>query len=171
MVMISAHVLQQAIELYLRAAYSTGGGQGAGTGVPAGTQARVAPIMALGASENVPEGLLEPESGVSTDGYALRLGQPLYPHMKLIVEPAPVTAGGAVPAADVPAILLRVDAHDRHLHAAPGSPDAAWLTSIRASNKELTEAIETAWAKAGLPTFKEYLRKQLEARRARQAEA
>ena len=63
-------------------------------------------------------------------GFALRLGQPLYPHMKLIVEPAPAPST---------MLLLRVDAHDRHLHATPGSPDESWLASIRTSNKELGE--------------------------------
>ena len=58
-----------------------------------------------------------------------------------------------------------MDSHDQHLHAPPGSPDAAWLATVRQSNKDLGERIEAAWCAAGLPTFKEYLRLQLEARK------
>jgi hypothetical protein len=76
-----------------------------------------------------------------------------------MIEPAPGASGGDC--------LLRVDAHDRHLHAAENSPDAAWLASIRASNKDLGERIEAAWSAARLPTFKDFLRRQLEARKAR----
>ncbi len=152
---ISAHILQQAIDLYLQNAYPSGN-------VPVPAQGRAQPIRALSPSENVPEGMLEKETGASMFGYALRLGQPLYPHMKLIVEPARPAPSTM--------LLLRVDAHDRHLHAAAGSPDEAWLTSIRASNKELGERIEAAWSKNGLPTFKDFLRSQLAARKAQRAE-
>ena len=160
MMAISAHILQQAIDLYLEKAYPSGA-------VPPAAQERAKPIQALQPSENVPEQFLEKGAGVSVEGYALRLGQPLYPNMKLIVEPAP--AGCYVQ--NSPTLLLRVDAHDRHLHAAPGSPDAEWLTSIRASNKELSDRIEAAWSQHGLPTFKDYLRAQLAARKARHTDA
>jgi hypothetical protein len=36
---------------------------------------------------------------------------------------------------------------------------------VRASNQALVEKIEGDWAAAGLPTFKEFLRRQLEERR------
>jgi hypothetical protein len=90
--------------------------------------------------------------------YALRLGQPRYNHMKLMVEPTPGGTG----------FLYRADAHDSYLHAPPGSPDAAPLAALRANNKEITEAIEAAWTAAGLPTFRAYLRTELEKRKARQ---
>ena len=151
---ISAHILQQAIELYLRNAYPSGN-------VPAPAQTRAKPIQELSPSENVPEKMLESETGATMHGFALRLGQPLYPHMKLIIEPAPAPST---------MLLLRVDAHDRHLHAAPGTPDESWLASIRASNKELGERIEAAWSKNGLPTFKDFLRSQLAARKAQRSE-
>ena len=61
--------------------------------------------------------------------------------------------------------MFRVDAHDRHLHAKPGSADEAWLARVRQSNQVLVEKIENAWGAAGLPTFKEFLRGQLEERR------
>ncbi|HUO08887.1 MAG TPA: hypothetical protein VM008_11340 [Phycisphaerae bacterium] len=158
---ISAHILQQAIELYVQYAYPNGT-------LPPAVQERAKAIRDLSPSQNVPESLLEKESGASLHGYALRLGQPLYPHMKLIIEPAPADpTSSALPNA-IP-FLLRVDSHDRHLHAAPGSPDEAWLSNIRASNKQVGERIEAAWSQHGLPTFKDYLRSQLAARKAQQS--
>ncbi|MGN6367279.1 MAG: hypothetical protein ACTHN5_03370 [Phycisphaerae bacterium] len=150
---IPAYILQQAIDLYLKNAYPSGN-------VPPPTQSRAKPIQDLSPSENVPEFLLETEKSATLHGFALRLGQPLYPHMKLIIEPAPPPST---------MLLLRVDAHDRHLHAAPGSPDETWLASIRTSNKELGERIEAAWSSHGLPTFKDFLRSQLAARKAQQS--
>ncbi len=160
MTAISAGILQRAIELYLERAYPPGA-------LPSATQDRIAPIRELPPAESVPESLLERDASASEAGFALRLGQPLYPHMKLIIEPAPTVCRDAPVEAT---ILLRVDTHDRHLHATPGSPDAAWLASIRASNKQLTEQIEAAWSAAHLPTFKDFLRQQLDARKARRAE-
>jgi hypothetical protein len=147
---IPAHILQRAIDLYLSSAYPGGA-------LPPAAAPRVEPIRALDPSATVPEDLLERDVANSLPSYALRLGQPMYPHMKVVVEPAP--GGGAA------GYLLRVDAHDRHLHAPANSPDAAWLASVRQSNKELSERIEAAWSAAGLPTFKDFLRQQLQARR------
>jgi hypothetical protein len=158
---ISAHILQQAIGLYLEHAYPGGN-------APVATLGRISAILELDSGAFVPESCLEKDNSASFGGFSLRLGQPNYPHMKLIIEPVPVggAGGGGMVGSD---ILLRVDTHDRHLHAAPGSPDAAWLASIRTSNRVLTDQIESAWAKAGLPTFKEYLRQQLQARRAQRS--
>jgi hypothetical protein len=153
---VPAHILQKAIALYLERAYPAPGG-----GVPAGVAARAEGVNRISGEAEVPLEMLERDAANSVPSYALRLGQPKYPHMKLVVDPAPPVAVGAV-GADY---MLRVDAHDRHLHAAPGSPDAAWLTAVRMSNKELGEAIEAAWAAAGLPTFKSYLKQQLAARK------
>ena len=156
---IAAAILQQAIEVYLRLAYPAG--------VPAEVQARLVRVRDLCADSVVPAEMFEQSVANAAASLALRLGQPLYPHMKLVVDPCPQ---GAVtsPAATCRGFdfLLRVDAHDQLLHAPPGSPDAAWLASIRQSNKELVEKIEAAWSAAGLPTFKDYLRAQLVARKA-----
>jgi hypothetical protein len=158
---IPADILQQAIDLYLHFAYPPAVG-GAET-VPPGVATRISPIRALPPTAPVPEPLLEKETSTGSNGFALRLGQPLYPHMKLIIEPAPQPCGPP----DAPCeMLLRVDTHDRHLHAPPGSPDEVWLASIRTSNKQLTEQIEAAWSRAHLPTFKDYLRRQLDAKKA-----
>jgi len=153
---MSAHILQRAIELYLGLAYPGGS-------APAAVNARAQGVLGLDPAAEVPLSLLEMDSANSLTSYALRLGQPMYPHMKLVVEPAPQAADAA--RRDGPEYLLRVDAHDRHLHAPAGSPDEAWLSSVRASNKALGEKIEAAWSAAGLPTFKDFLRRQLMARK------
>ena len=148
---IPVHILRQATDLYLRTAYP-----GGATGAPAELAARVRALPDSG--EPVPLELFERDVANSAGSYALRLGQPAYPFMKLVFDPVPEGGGGCC-GQD---FLLRVDAHDRHLHAPPGTPDAAWLAGVRASNQALVEKIEGDWAAAGLPTFKEFLRRQLE---------
>ncbi len=142
---ISAGMLKQAINVYIQLAYPGG--------IPPVIQQRIDPIAPLVDTDLVPEDhfeVMQKEPRL----LALRLGQPMYPHMKLVIEPNP--SGG---------FLLRADAHDTHLHAPPGSPDEKFLTMIRAANKELTEKIEAAWVAQGLPTFRQYLRDQLEKRK------
>lgn len=165
---VPAQILQQAVELYLQAAYSgQPGAGGGGAAIPAGVLPRVEAVRRLAPEQQVPlETVLERDPADAIPSYALRLGQPMYPHMKLMIDPAPADHGLAS-SAEGPDFILRVDSHDRHLHAAPGSPDAAWLAAVRTSNKDLGERIESAWAAAGLPTFKEYLRRHLQERKAR----
>jgi hypothetical protein len=157
--LIPAHIFRQALDLYLGLAYPGG--------APAEVQARLAPLRDLPADASVPLNLLEHGVPDSTASLAVRLGQPMYPHMKLVIDPCPHAAARAAGASTCRGydFLFRADAHDQHLHAPPGSPDAAWLASVRQSNKELVEKIEAAWSGAGLPTFKDYLRHQLAARK------
>jgi hypothetical protein len=148
---LPVQVLHQAVDLYLQVAYPTG--------VPQLVAQRIASVQALPDVGEVPLDLLERSVPDAACSYALRLGQPLYPHMKLVVDPVPA---GTCRGQD---FLMRVDVHDLHLHAPPGSPDAAWLAGLRQSNKELKDQIEAAWTAAGLPSFKEFLRQQLEERK------
>jgi len=147
---INAGTLRRAIGIYLQIVYPAGA-------VPPVVQQRIEPVNAVPEEELVAEAVFEVMQN-DPRLLALRLGQPMYPHMKLVIEPNP--SGG---------YLLRADAHDTHLHAPPGSPDEKFLTMIRAANKELTEKIETAWVAQGLPTFRQYLREQLEKRRQSQS--
>jgi hypothetical protein len=149
---VPAHILQQAMDIFLRAAYPAG--------LPAAVSERLDRIRALPAGD-VPAEFFERDVPGAAGSLALRLGQPVYPFMKLVLDPVPGNAASCL-GQD---FLLRVDAHDQHLHAPSNSPDAAWLATVRQSNKELGERIEAAWTAAGLPTFKEYLRIQLEARK------
>ena len=154
--LVPSEILNRAMEIYLHEAYPAG--------VPAAIQQRRDVLNVDPGTTYVDLGRLERDAtGAATGGegcYVVRLGQPTYPHMKLVLDPAP--AGHTCSGHD---FLLRVDAHDRHLHAKAGSPDEAWLAGIRQSNQALVEKIEGAWAAAGLPTFKEFLRRQLEERR------
>jgi hypothetical protein len=156
---IPVHILQQALDIYLRLAYPAG--------APSAVQSRLVPLRDLPADADVPLDLLEQSVPNSAASLAVRLGQPLYPHMKLVFDPCPRAASSTPKSSTCRGFdfLLRVDAHDQHLHAPPGSPDATWLATIRQSNKELVEKIEATWSAASLPTFKDYLRFQLAARK------
>jgi hypothetical protein len=87
--------------------------------------------------------------------YALRLGNSIYPHMKMLIGPTP--GGGD--------FLFRADTHDRHVQVAPDSPEYRALCEMLAKNHAIGTAIESAWESAGLPTFKQYLRQDLARRR------
>jgi hypothetical protein len=152
---IRVDILQRAVTAYLAVAYPAGN-------VPAAVRERVDCWAGLAGEAYVPESCFEVSTTEGRKVYALRLGQPIYPHMKLIVEECPAAAA----CADARGLLFRADAHDAHLHAPAGSPDAAPLAAMRAVNKQLTEAIEAAWVAAGLPTFREFLRQQGARRRA-----
>lgn len=89
---------------------------------------------------------------------AFRLGNSVYPHMKLRISRPP----------NRPVFLFSVDAHDAMLQAKPGTPDHAMLQELKAHNARLVEAIHADWDAAGLPTERTYLRQIVEQTRARQ---
>lgn len=95
-------------------------------------------------------------AGTSRDGmsliYALRLGNALYPHMKLQVQTWVCPSG----------YLLSVNTHDQVLALDPNSIDAGGFKAIQMENARLKEAIENAWDTEGFPTFLQYLRKFLD---------
>ncbi|HEY7088446.1 MAG TPA: hypothetical protein VH518_10180, partial [Tepidisphaeraceae bacterium] len=92
--------------------------------------------------------------------FSMRLGNHIYPHMKLKLEPAPT--GGKY--------LFRADTHDRHICPPPEHPEYAPFMKLRVKNQEIGDAIEQAWAAAGILTFKTYLEHDLAARRLRAAD-
>jgi hypothetical protein len=85
----------------------------------------------------------------------LRLGNRFYPHMKMVIERAP----------DGRQCLFRADTHDRHIQPAPGSRDYAAFRQLMERNHAIGSQIEAAWESQGVPTFKSYLREDLERRR------
>ncbi len=91
--------------------------------------------------------------------YSLRLGNKFYPHMKLTLEAAP----------DESTFLFRADTHDGHVCPPARSPEYPRFRALMEHNQKLSEAIDTAWAAAGLRTFKTYLREDL-ARRQQSAQ-
>jgi len=88
----------------------------------------------------------------------LRLGNHLYPHMKLALEIAP--GGGEY--------LFKADTHDRHICPAASDPEYEPFVKLMSANQQIAERIEAAWAKQGIPTFKTYLQQDL-ARRQQQS--
>jgi hypothetical protein len=86
--------------------------------------------------------------------YAIRLGNKVYPHMKIVIEPAPHGGGH----------LFRADTHDRHIRPAPTSREYKSFCELMETNQALAEEIEAEWARMGLATFKQFLRQDLAAR-------
>ena len=87
--------------------------------------------------------------------YALRLGNLSYPHMKFIIERSP----------DAHGYLLRADTHDAHIQPRPGSREQAAFAELVRINRTVADAVESRWEQLGLPTFKKFLRDDLERRR------
>jgi hypothetical protein len=88
--------------------------------------------------------------------YALRLGNARYPHMKLQIQPWPNAAG----------FMLSVNTHDQVQALDPNADDVQAFRELQVENQRVKEAIETAWDRAGLPTFLRYLREYIEQRTA-----
>jgi hypothetical protein len=87
--------------------------------------------------------------------YSLRLGNKLYPHMKLTIEAAP----------DESQFLFRADTHDGHVCPPSSSREYPQFQKLMEHNQNLAEAIDRAWAQDGIATFKTYLRDDLARRR------
>ena len=89
----------------------------------------------------------------SGEGYALRLGNRFYPHMKLVLEPAP---GGR--------FVFRADTHDRHFLDLI-EPANAGLAELMSRNEAIARAIEDAWSACGIFTAMAHFRDQLARKR------
>lgn len=88
--------------------------------------------------------------------FALRIGNRLYPHMKLRLSRPPQKT----------VYLFSVDCHDAFLFAPAGSPDHEALEDLKRRNLEMAAAIGAAWEEVRLPTEHAYLREMIdEARR------
>ena len=83
--------------------------------------------------------------------YSLRLGNHVYPHMKLVVEPGPNNG----------TYLFKADTHDRHVCPPQDSPEFADFRKLMEENQRLSQRIEDDWSAKGLPTFKALLREDL----------
>ncbi len=84
--------------------------------------------------------------------FALRLGNAVYPHMKLRFS--------RPPSDDV--LIASVDSHDAMLQAPDGSPDAAALEELKTYNAELGQRINCEWGQEGLLTEHEYMRRKIQ---------
>jgi hypothetical protein len=138
-----------AIQIYLRIAYGEAKISGA-------VQKRIETLRASDNNEIFQSPVFERDDPNAPKRLSLRLGNPSYPHMKLVVEAKPSGKG----------YLYRVDTHDRHCRPAPESREYRLFCALTENNLRVAESIESAWAHEHLPTFKEFLREDLAARTA-----
>src|SRR5258708_25296109 len=137
----------KAIDLYLGLAY--------GGPVPSPVRSKLEMLRSMSAEDFYASPIFERDSKTAPSKLSLRLGNKMYPHMKLTIERSPDKNG----------FLFRADTHDQHVCPAVGSREYQAFCQLMESNQKLAQAIETGWAEMGLPTFKTYLREDL-ARRA-----
>lgn len=83
--------------------------------------------------------------------YSIRLGNRQYPHMKLAMELSP----------DASRYLFRADTHDGHVLPPHGTAEHDAFQRVMEENQHIAQAIESAWAAEGIPTFKTFLREDL----------
>lgn len=159
----SPRVVWRAITAYLEAAYEGPSAGGIPAGTPSAVRARLETLRSTPDDSFYDSPVLErpkPAAPVRDPGeepsrYALRLGNAAYPHMKMVIDRSP----------DGRTYLLRADTHDTHCQPRPGSREAAAFAALCRDNRAVAERIEAAWETEGLPTFKRYLREDLERRK------
>ena len=138
----------RAIDIYLANAYP---------GVPpTAVTTRLDTLRNLQPAEFFAASLFEKDVADEPSKLSLRLGNKLYPHMKLTIERSP----------DKKSFLFRADTHDSHCCPERGSREHAAFIELMAANQQVAQSIETAWAEQHVATFKTFLRDDL-ARRAR----
>jgi hypothetical protein len=142
-------MVRKAIDVYLRHAYDEGR-------LPAAVQQRLAQLVGDDAEAYFQSKAWERDAGQNPPRYKLRLGNRHYPHMKLAIDPRP----------DAHGFLFRADTHDRHVCPPPASKEYPLFCDLMEKNQKLSQEIETAWAEAGLTTFKTYLKDDLARRQA-----
>jgi len=142
-------MVRKAIDIYLRLAYDEGR-------LPAAVQQRLSQLHGDDASEFFKAKAWECDASLNPPRCKLRLGNRHYPHMKLAIDPRPDSQG----------FLFRADTHDRHVCPPPTSKEYPLFCDLMGKNQKLSQQIETAWAEAGLTTFKTYLRDDLARRQA-----
>jgi hypothetical protein len=141
-------VVWRAIDAYLARAYPGGT-------PPTAVRGRLDKLRAAGEAVLACDCVERPAADAQPS-FRIRLGNQVYPHMKLAIELAPDGGG----------FLFRADAHDRHVQVPAGSPEAAAIGAMCAANQQLAAQVEADWAAQGVPTFKTYLRQDLARRRA-----
>ena len=147
-------VLRQAVAIYMKLAYGS-------SEPPEVVRRRLEWDDGLDADALLGKPPFERAGKSKTTGtaiYALRLGNSVYPHMKLQIQPWANDAG----------FLLSVNTHDQILSIEPNSEDMPAFRALQVQNQRFKEVIEQAWDEAGMPTFLRYLRDYI-AKRAAEA--
>lgn len=147
----SVHVLRLAVELYLKHAYGEAGPPNAVRFLPPEECDVQAWLMSDAIERDPPSAPLE-----AVRSFALRIGNMMYPHMKLRLSRPPRDR----------TFLFTVDCHDAFLFAKPDSLDYKPLEELKKYNASLATAIHSDWDHAGLPTEHNYLRAKIAAARA-----
>ena len=140
----SVEQVWSAVEVYLHGAYGAGE-------PPSAVRDRLASLRATDAADFYDSPVFERDDPKAPTRYALRLGNKIYPHMKLVIERAPDGRGH----------LFRADTHDKHIRPDPDSREGRAFAELMKANLKFAETIESAWASRGVMTFKQYLREDL----------
>jgi len=145
---LTSELLAQAIGIYLQRAYPDGPAPEVVRGraeIPPGL--RGAALFADERYERVP-----PKTAVEqATRFNLRLGNAMYPNMKLGVD----RVGGSAE------FVLVVDTHDKLFASVIQESEREKYRALLDHNRRLQEEIQRAWSAAGLPTFELYLRAQM----------
>jgi len=144
---ISPDQVWQAIEIYLKHAYTAA--------PPSAVRGRLETLHSLPPDEFFASPTFERDKPESPSKLSLRLGNKFYPHMKLAMVRSP----------DGHSFLFTADTHDRHCCPAPASREYGSFCQLMEANQKLASSIEAAWGEVNLPTFKTYLRDDLERRK------
>ena len=138
-----------AVEAYLNHAYG-------GAAPPSAVRDRLASLRATADTDFYDSPVFERDEARPPTRYSLRLGNKVYPHMKLVIERSPDGRGH----------LFRADTHDKHIRPNPTSREGRAFAELMAMNQKFAEAIEAEWATRGIATFKQFLRDDLARRSA-----
>jgi hypothetical protein len=133
-----------AVEIYLRLAYG-------GAAPPSAVRDRLASLRATGDADFYDSPVFERDDARPPTRYALRLGNKIYPHMKLVIERAP----------DGRTHLFRADTHDKHIRPNVNSREGRAFAELTKANQQFSESIEAEWSQRGIATFKQFLRDDL----------
>jgi hypothetical protein len=133
-----------AVEAYVNHAYG-------GAAPPSAVRDRLASLRAAADSDFYDSPVFEHDESRPPTRYSLRLGNKVYPHMKLVIERAPDGRGH----------LFRADTHDKHIRPNPTSREGRAFAELMKMNQQFAEAIEAEWAARGIATFKQFLRDDL----------
>lgn len=87
-------------------------------------------------------------AGDGQGGYAFRVGNAWYPHMKITIRPY----------GRPPGFVFGVDTHDE-VPMPENDAEARALRQLKSRNQELARAVEAEWEGSGLPTSNGVLRK------------
>ena len=141
---ITPDTVKKAIEIYVTVAYE-------GSPVPVTVNSRLVLFTQFGGddlddmlSHEVVERILSETASATVVSYSIRLGNPKYPHMKLMLCRLGTDD-----------FRFAVDAHDLLFELEPADRDALRAHELQEHNRRLKCEIESRWRDAGIPTVEE----------------